>query len=293
MNISQAKDNLTNQGIDISNINWESYSNDIPIEDWLKNEYSITLTYPLKEQALSLKEQQDYEDTKPKNKDIEFMSQLCEKSLICTILGARGEGKSCLGFYLLEQLKGRTKREICTVSFPEKTPFKNYPNLEDVPKDAIALLEESSLKFDARKAMSGENISMSNLLKISRHNNLSLILVTQNSADLEVRALRMTDVFLLKKPSLVQIHLERGFVKRLYQYISPIFQNDDNQKPFYYIFSDKLQGLFRFDIPSFWSENISKAHRLKTSVVPYLFPKTDSLKTKDLNIPTTLSNKGD
>ena len=204
-------------------------------------------------------------------KDIEFIKQLCTKSQIITILGSRGEGKSALGFYLLEQLNGLTERVLATVGFPKKTPFKNYDKIEDVPNGSIILIDEGSMRYDARRSLSKENINMSNILKVARHNELSVILISQNSADVEVRTLRMTDIFLLKAPSLVQTYLERSFIKRLYQHISPIFQSEQDQKPYYYVFSDKLQGLFKFELPSFWSEDISKAHRKEKSLIPNLF----------------------
>ena len=155
--------------------------------------------------------------------------------------------------------------------------------------------------------MSKENIGMSSILKIARHNDISVILVTQNSADIEVRVLRMSDILFLKEPSLMQVYFERSIIKRLYAFISPIFMNKDtDHTPYYYIFSDKLQGLFRADLPSFWTEEISKAHRKKEKeskeVVPDLFDKvTDKFKkakvpkkeinSEDLNNDTLASLK--
>ena len=248
-------------------------------QEEFKTKFNGSLTN-LKEQVLLQKELEEHDNCKPKDKDIEFIELLCNKSLIITVLGARGQGKTCLGFYLLEQLKSLSKRIICTVGFPEKTPYENFDNIETVPTDSICLIDEGSIKFDCRRSLSKENISMSNILKLARHNNITVILISQSSADVDVRTLRMTDVFLLKAPSLVQTYLERSFIKRLYAHIARIFEDDNDHIPYYYVFSDKLQGLFNFSVPSFWSDNISKAHKQESKVICDLFSK---VKKKDLN----------
>jgi len=286
MNITQIKENLVNQGIDIKSIDWESYSEDIPVEEWLINEYNIDLEDNLKEKVEAIKERQEYLDSKPQDKDLSFLKLLSTKSMIMTIIGKRGSGKTALGFYLLEQLKELTNKRICTVGFPELTPYKNYEDIEDVSSGSIALIDEGSMKFDARRSMSEGNIKLGNVLKIARHNDISVILITQNTADIEVRVLRMSDIFFLKEPSLVQTFFERSFIKRLYAHISPIFMNkESDHTPYYYIFSDKLQGLYKCDLPKFWTEGISKAHRTdKKEVIPSLFDKIkDKFKEKALN----------
>ncbi len=50
MNITQAKENLINQGIDIKKIDWESYSDDIPIENYvhLEKDLQLYLTFSMK-----------------------------------------------------------------------------------------------------------------------------------------------------------------------------------------------------------------------------------------------------
>lgn len=206
------------------------------------------------------------------NQKGDFIQALIKKSQTVVILGKRGSGKSALGFYLLEQLKERTDKQLCTVGFPKKTPFKNYDTIEEVPPSSIVLLDEGSIKWDARRSLTQENISMSNVLKIARHNEISTIFISQNSADIEVRTLRMADIFMLKEPSLVQEYFERSAIKRLYQYVKPAFGKiKSNHAPYYYIISDALEGLFQFPLPKFWTNKISKAHKVESNLVPELF----------------------
>jgi len=286
MNVSQIKENLVNQDIDIHSIDWSSKADDISWEEYLRNEYKIELKDNLKDQVDSIREKQEYLDSKPKDKDLSFLKLLSTKSMIMTILGKRGSGKTALGFSLLEELSELTTKLICTVGFPETTPYKNYEDIEDVPSNSITLLDEGSMKYDARRSMSGGNIKLGNVLKIARHNDISVILITQNTADIEVRVLRMSDIFFLKEPSLVQTFFERSFIKRLYAHISPIFMNKEtDHTPYYYIFSDKLQGIYKSELPKFWTEGISKAHRTdKKEVIPSLFEKIKGkFKSKPLN----------
>lgn len=274
LTIQKAKELMIEQGMDEQTIDWASYSDDIELSEWLKNEYGLCLRTQTEEvgNMKALLEMEAIEEAKPKPNDFIFIEQLATKSLIVLILGKRGSGKTALGFYLLEQLKGLTKRKMFTVGFPEPTPFKNYNDIESVPPDSIVLIDEGSIKFDARRSLSETNVNMSNILKTARHNNISVIFITQNTADIEVRTLRLADIFLLKEPSLVQEYMERSIIKRIYQFINPVFTNKDaDHNPFYYIFSDSLRGLYRFSLPSFWNEKISKAHKTKKSVIPDLF----------------------
>ena len=274
LTITKAKELMIANGDDPQVIDWASYNDDEPLEDYLDREYHLSLRTlnGKKDDMKALMEEMKVNESKPKANDEVFIENLAKKSMIVLIMGKRGSGKTALGFYLLEQLKGLTARKMFTVGFPEPTPFKDYATIESVPSDSIVLIDEGSIKFDARRSLTESNVSMSNILKIARHNNISVIFITQNTADIEVRTLRMADVFLLKEPSLVQEYMERSIIKRIYQFINPIFTNKDaDHNAYYYIFSDSLRGLYQFDLPSFWNEDISKAHKTKKSIIPNLF----------------------
>jgi len=151
------------------------------------------------------------------------------------ILGARGSGKSALGMKVLD-------------------------NINEVPNNSFLLVDESGVNFSSRSSMSNANKLLSELLLISRHKNISIIFITQNSANIEINTLRQADYLLLKKSSLLQLDFERKKIKDIYESVARDFRKFENDKGLTYIYSDVYRGFVSNSLPSFWTEGLSKSY---------------------------------
>ena len=98
-------------------------------------------------------------------------------------------------------------------------------------------------------------------MAIARHKNLTLILVAQSSALIDLNVLRLADSLLLKEPSLLQSKFERKAIKEMYEKAAPLFKDKENKKQYTYIFDDEFEGLIEFNLPYFWNEGISKSFK--------------------------------
>jgi hypothetical protein len=94
---------------------------------------------------------------------------------------------------------------------------------------------------------------------IARHKNLSVLFISQNSSNLDVNILRQADCMLLKPSSLLQKDFERKKITEIYEEVKEDFQRLKDHKGLTYIYSEEYRGFVENDLPSFWSQGISKS----------------------------------
>lgn len=186
------------------------------------------------------------------------------KSTIGIILGARGKGKTALGMRLLENIYAKTKRQCVAIGFKEESlPTWITPVIEidDIPNGAFVLIDEGGIVFSSRKSMTDANNFLSSLLLIARHKDLSIMFISQNSANIDVNAIRQADYLLLKPSSLLQKDFERKKIQEIYAQQAEGFNQYGDSKGLTYIYSDAFSGFVTNELPSFWSDNISKSFK--------------------------------
>jgi len=184
-------------------------------------------------------------------------------STIGIILGARGSGKTAIGLKLLENLHTMSRKHIYAMGFKpnEMPPWVHIvESLNDITNNSYILIDEGGILFSARKSFSDANKLLSELLLIARHKDLSVIFISQNSANLEINAIRQADYLILKPSSLMQLDFERKRIKDIYTEVADKFKRY-KKKGLTYIYSDKFKGFVSNELPGFWTEKISKSFR--------------------------------
>lgn len=192
-----------------------------------------------------------------------------KKSSIGIILGARGSGKSALGMRILENVAHKTGRKVYAIGFDRLTLPKwlnavPAEQINAVPNGSFLLVDEGGITFSSRSSMSDANKLLTSLLLISRHKDLSVLFISQNSSNLEINAIRQTDYLLLKPPSLLQKDFERKVIQDIYAEQAAKFKAlGKAHVGLFYVHSDAFRGFAENGLPSFWSEGVSKAYKLK------------------------------
>ncbi len=182
-------------------------------------------------------------------------------STIGIILGARGKGKSALGMRLLENFTTKTDKQVYAMGFKQESLpkwIKVVSSVGEIYNDSVILIDEGGIEFSSRNAMTSANKILSELLLISRHKDLSVIFITQNSSNLEINAIRQADYLLLKPSSLMQKDFERGKIRKIYSSLD--FTPFEKDKGITYLFSDKYMGYVSNRLPSFWTTKVSKGY---------------------------------
>lgn len=185
-------------------------------------------------------------------------------SLIGVIIGARGTGKTAFGMKLLENLHSKTEKKCYSMGFKENelpSWIDNVSEVDEIGKDAFVLIDEGGILFSSRNSMSNPNKLLSKLILVSRHKNLSILFISQNSSNLDVNIIRQADFLVLKPSALLQKNFERKIIQKIYEDSSKGFEKFKNTKGLTYIYSDKFLGFISNPLPSFWSSGISKSFR--------------------------------
>lgn len=181
------------------------------------------------------------------------------------ILGAKGTGKSCLAFYLVELMR---YRDPCYVyRFPEegKDLLPSWlgilKELDDAPVGSIILIDEAYLWFFSRDSQSRENKEVTRIINLARQKKLTLIFVAHESCHLEKNILSAIDTLIIKRPAPLQVELDRSLLKTYLLRAEKAFSGKDvssAKKLAHVAFSPSgFQGLLENGKASFWSEKLS------------------------------------
>lgn len=190
----------------------------------------------------------------------DFKDRLKNSSLIILITGKRGSGKTALGFKMLDVLAGKRKAHYLGEG---KLPgfIKKVEDINDVKNNSIVLVDEAAISYSSRASMKKANKVLSEIMAIARHKNLSLIIITQNSAMIDLNVIRLSDTLLFKEPSLLQSRFERKNILDLFKKAETHFDKikGKDKKPYFYVIDDEFEGMLSCGLPDFWSEKISKS----------------------------------
>ena len=163
---------------------------------------------------------------------------------------------------LLENFKAKTDKQIYALGFKDESLpdwIKAIGNIEEIKNNSVILIDEGGVEFSSRKAMSGANTFLSELLLIARHKDLSVIFITQNSSNLEINAIRQADYLVMKPSSLLQKDFERKKIKDVYSQVDKDFE-ELNDPGLTYIYANNYLGFVSNSLPSFWSDKVSKGY---------------------------------
>lgn len=186
------------------------------------------------------------------------------ESQIGIILGARGSGKTAIGMKIMENMYTSANKHFYAIGFREEEMppwIRVIEDIRDIQNDSVVLIDEGGVLFNSRKAMTGANQMLSSLILISRHKNISILFISQNSSNLDVNIIRQADFLVLKPSSLLQKDFERKIISKIYDSLAKEFKKFENMKGITYIYSDKFRGFVKNKLPSFWKQEISKSFR--------------------------------
>lgn len=185
-------------------------------------------------------------------------------SQIGIVLGSRGSGKTAFGIKLLENVHSKSKKKCYAMGFKEEEMpswINIISEISEIGNNSFILVDEGGILFNSRKSMSSANKILSDLILISRHKNLSILFVSQNSSNLDINILRQADFLVLKHSSLLQKEFERKIIQEIYDNTLDKFEKHKEKNGLTYIYGDLFKGFVANPLPSFWGAGVSKSFR--------------------------------
>ena len=188
----------------------------------------------------------------------ERIDELVKGSNHIVIIGSRGQGKTSLGYYLLE-LHNAAERKAYVYQHPKPKLLPkwihNITKLGHLPKDAVLLIDETANDFDQYSYAKRNNIYLRNKLTSARHKNQSYIFICLTTSFINKNFMHMINAWFLKQPTLFQREEERKIVRQAYFRI----QEEMGKDEFYYL--DDMEWVKgRFDLPEWYTNKLSTAY---------------------------------
>jgi len=198
----------------------------------------------------------------------DLLAAYATQSLVTTVLGQRGSGKSAFSMRLMQHMEtadNRKENAFYVLKWPEHIQLPKWlqkvEQMSLILPNSRVLIDDAARILDSRKSLSTANIQITEQMIISRHNDHSLVINLPYSNWLDRRAIQITDVLVIKQQSLLQMKFERPFMKDLYEEIKRYFPKNEDNRHKAYIYSDLFTGLVHFQKPSWFTTQISKAWR--------------------------------
>ena len=207
---------------------------------------------------------------------------------IIVIIGARGSGKSALGYKIAEYLKPYA--DIYVVALPREARrllpewIGTVPRIEDVPPNSVVLVDESYTQFHSRTFSSDRARSLSNLINLSRQRGQTLIFVTQEGRQVDKNIVSSADIIISKNPGILQSEFERRELRKMAEEARRMFAainaKDRNKWAYVYAPGSDFIGMIENSLRRFWTQGLSKAYADSTPVGEMVIAKKMSKEEK-------------
>jgi hypothetical protein len=185
---------------------------------------------------------------------------------VVVILGSRGSGKTGLGFRILDLLRYVAAPYVVGLPAAARDLVPDWigiaPTLEDVPANAVILVDEAQLRFHSRASQARVTKALSDALSLSRQRGQTWIFVTQEGRQIDRTILIAADILILKDPGILQARFDRPELRRLVMQARDAFAAVSGERrgfSFVYAPQRDVVGLQPNALPSFWSNRLSRA----------------------------------
>jgi len=198
--------------------------------------------------------------------------QMVRPETTSIILGKRGSGKSGLAYYLMEECASHHGLHMGVCNFPEDRlsllpPSVRILSLDELGEfsDAVIVIDEGTTQIPAGQRQLEEFVKGAQAL--CRQRNQALVIIFHASNDVGTRILRGMDTLIFKYPSARQIQWgskdaqTKAMLEEARALIGMRPNVGQEMREFSLVDCEdpEYHGLMRNGLPSFWSDELSRA----------------------------------
>jgi len=193
------------------------------------------------------------------------------KEGIVLVTGDIDEGKSATAWWLAEQHHAAGGR-VAAYDIPKQarralpkwvnTKVASVKDLARLRYPHLVVVDESAINANARRAMSEDNVDWTKLAAIVRHKGHKLFHIAQHNRQPDPALVTAARIGIMKRPSILHLRFSRPELlpelKEAYNLFSRMPGNT-RKKAFLVNYRNGATGLLTTHMPSFWSEELSRA----------------------------------
>lgn len=205
----------------------------------------------------------------------ELLYELSYGSYSCPVFANRRAGKTALVMRLLELIHATNpSRPIVLFNFPEEVLdflprwISISSSFSDILNGSIVSRDDSLLSDDthAKKSMTNDAVKNSQQLAISGHKDILMFYTVQTTALFNKDAFRFgQNILFFKRYDELSRMFEREelavYIDAIMSVFDSYIQKGYKPKELSYVISPFYSGIFTNSLPTFWSENLSKAFK--------------------------------
>ena len=184
---------------------------------------------------------------------------------VVLVVGKRGSGKSALAYRLLELFRYRLTPYVVGAPSQARRLLPEWigivPDLDNLPHDSIAVVDEAYMSFHSRRSMAEESRAMSQNVNLSRQRNQTLIFVSQEARQVDRNIASAANVVVFKELGMLQQDFDRPELRRLVGQASEALETvQGERRRWAYVYSPDADflGLVENQLPTFWKPALSR-----------------------------------
>ncbi len=185
---------------------------------------------------------------------------------VVLVLGKRGSGKTAFGYRLLELHRYGPRPYVVGLPDSARDLLPDWigiaPSLDEVPPDAIVLVDEAYVPYHARGSTAQRGRALSQLVNLSRQRGQTIIFVSQEARQIDKNIASSADAVVFKDLGMLQPEFDRPELAKLAvraRDALALVKGDRRRWSFIYASGADFLGPIENELPTFWKAGLSRA----------------------------------
>lgn len=194
-------------------------------------------------------------------------SKIADHPAVYLILGDIGTGKTVTACSIIDEFH-KKRKSLKVYMIDSKDVVSKYPKWfryanpanPRLSSNSIIFLDDAHLHHYAREWGKGKAKKIDFIARERRQSGNTIIYTTQQSRVLDINLISMASCIVFKRPSRLQLEVERKLVKKMFVKADEELRKVDYKINKAYVVSNDYEGIVTVSKPKWFTDRMSKAH---------------------------------